>query len=175
MLLQQRINLLRRPEMMIDSALRRPTYRRKLNLLTRQLGAIHRLTQHLDRQLTRLLQTALLVVVLLQQTLRAGVVRADARGFPAAVVSGGVGLVELEVALVVPAGVEEGDAERTQATVLGVALLEVAEAAHELFAGDVGIVGEQVALRGLASVVDEDVGVGGHACDGADHVAVQLD
>lgn len=55
---------------------------------------------------------------------------------------------------------------------LRVALLEVAEATHELLARDVGAVREQVTLRRLARVVDEDVGVGDHAGDGADHVAV---
>ena len=58
--------------------------------------------------------------------------------------------------------------------VLSVALFEVAEAADELFAGDFGGVGEEVALGGLAGVVDEDVGVGRHAGDGADHVAVHV-
>ena len=41
-----------------------------------------------------------------------------------------------------------------------------------MLAGDVVVVGEEEALRGLTSVVDEDVGVRGHAGDGADHVAV---
>ena len=72
----------------------------------------------------------------------------------------------------VPAGVDEGDAEGAQAAVLGVALFEVAEAADQLFAGDVGVVGEEVALGGLAGVVDEDVGVGCHAGYRANHVAV---
>ncbi len=56
---------------------------------------------------------------------------------------------------------------------LRVALLQVTQAAHELLAGDVFVVGEEVLLGGLASVVDEDVGVGGHACDGTDHVVVE--
>ena len=71
---------------------------------------------------------------------------------------------------VVP-GVDERDAEGPQAAVLRVALLEVAQPAHELLAGYVFVVGEQVALRGLAGVVDEDVGVGGHASDSTYHVA----
>lgn len=80
-------------------------------------------------------------------------------------------MVELELALVVVSGVDEADTERSQTTVLGVALLEVAQTSHQLLAGDLLVVGQEVALCGLAGVVDEDVGVGGHACYCADHVA----
>lgn len=55
---------------------------------------------------------------------------------------------------------------------LCVSLLQIAKAADQLFAWDVLIVGEEVTLGGLAGVVDEDVGVGVHTCDGADHVAI---
>ena len=57
---------------------------------------------------------------------------------------------------------------------LRVALFEIAEAPDELLAGDVVVVGEEEALGGLAGVVDEDVGVGRHAGDGADHVAITI-
>ena len=80
-------------------------------------------------------------------------------------------MVELELSLRVVAGVDEGDAEGAETAVLRVALLEIAQAPHELLAGDLGVVGEEVALGGLAGVVDEDVGVGGHAGYRADHVA----
>lgn len=53
---------------------------------------------------------------------------------------------------------------------LGVSLLEIAESADELFAGNVFVVGEEVSLGGLTGVVDEDVGIGSHAGDGANHV-----
>ena len=69
------------------------------------------------------------------------------------------------------AGVDEGDAKGPQPAVLGVALLEVAQASDELLAGDLFVVGKEVSLGGLAGVVDEDVGIGGHAGNGADHVA----
>jgi hypothetical protein len=173
-LFKQRIDLLGCPQVVVHLALLGPADRRELDLLRRKLCGIHRLAQHLDRQLARLLKVAVLVVVLLQQTLRRSVVGAHARRLPAAVVSGRVGLVELELPLVVPAGVDEGNTERSETTVLRVALLQIAQAAHELLAGNVGVVGEEVLLGGLAGVVDEDVGVGGHAGDGGDHVAINV-
>ena len=56
--------------------------------------------------------------------------------------------------------------------VLGIPLLEIAEALDEHLARNVLVVGTEVALGGLSGVVDEDVGVGGHACYCAYHVAV---
>lgn len=53
---------------------------------------------------------------------------------------------------------------------MGVALLEIAKSADELFARDVFVVGKEISLSGLASVVDEDVGIGRHTSDGTDHV-----
>ena len=57
---------------------------------------------------------------------------------------------------------------------LRVALLQIAEAAHELLTGNVGVVGEEVLLGGLTGVVDKDVGVSGHTCYGGDHVATKV-
>ena len=144
----------------------------KLTLLAIQLCRVHRLAQHLDRQPTRLLEIAILLVVLLQQTLRRRVIRPYACRPPSAVVPTRIAVVELKLPLRVVAGVDERDAKGPQATVLRVSLLQVAQAAHELLAGDLLVVDEQVALCGLARIVDEDVGVGGQAGDGADHVAV---
>lgn len=73
----------------------------------------------------------------------------------------------------VPPGVDEAHTKRPQPTMLRVTLLQITQPTHELFAGDVLVVGQQVALGGLAGVVDEDVGVGGHARHGADHVVVE--
>lgn len=56
---------------------------------------------------------------------------------------------------------------------LSVALLEIAKTAHELLARDFFVVGEQISLGGLSGVVDEDVCIGRHASDGADHIAVE--
>lgn len=95
-------------------------------LLAAQLGRVHGLAEHLDGQTTSLLQIALLLVILLEQALGAGVVGADAGGLPAAVVAGRVALVQLELTLGVVAGVDEGDTERTQTTVLSVTLLQIA-------------------------------------------------
>lgn len=71
----------------------------------------------------------------------------------------------------IPARIDERNTKRTQASVLRVSLLEIAETAHELFARDVGVVSQEISLGGLSGVVDQDVGVGGHACYCADHVA----
>lgn len=54
---------------------------------------------------------------------------------------------------------------------LCVALLQIAQTTDQLFAWNVFVVGKEIALGGLSSVVDENVGVGGHASDGTDHVA----
>ena len=71
----------------------------------------------------------------------------------------------------IPACVNERNAEWSKTTVLCVALLEIAQTAHELLAGDVFVVGPEILLGGLAGVVDEDVGIGRHAGNGANHVA----
>jgi hypothetical protein len=140
-------------------------------LLAAELGRIHGLAEHLDCKPTRLLEVALLLVVLLQQALGRGVVCTDTRRLPAAVVATRVALVELELALGVPARVDEGHSKRPETSVLRVSLLEIAQAAHKLLAGNIFVVGEEVALGGLAGVVDEDVGIGRHTSNGADHVA----
>lgn len=53
-----------------------------------------------------------------------------------------------------------------------VSLLQVAKAPDKLLAGDVFVVGKQISLCSLSSVVDKNVGVGRHACHGADHVTI---
>jgi hypothetical protein len=143
-------------------------------LLAAELGGVHSLAQHLDRKPTGLLEVTLLFVVLFQQALRRGIVCTDTRSLPATVVATGIALVQLKLSLWVPTGVDEGHAKRPEPTMLRVALFEIAKTAHELLAGDVFVVGEQVALGGLAGVIDEDVGVGCHACYGADHVAITI-
>lgn len=144
----------------------------RLTLLTAQLRRIHCLAQDLDSHGTGLLQSRILLVVLLEQALCAGIVGADAGGLPASVVSTRVALVQLELAQVVPSGVDEGYTERAETTVLGITLLQVTQSAHKLLARNVFVVGEEVALGILTCVVDEDVGIGVHTSDGADHVTV---
>lgn len=143
----------------------------RLTILAAQLGRVHRLAQHLDGHGARLLEGAVLLVVLLKQALGARVVGPRARCLPAAVVARGVAVVQLKLALPVPAGVDDGHAEWPETTSLCVALLEIAEQAHELLAGNVFVVREEVALGVIAGDVDQDVGVGRHAGDGANHVA----
>lgn len=53
---------------------------------------------------------------------------------------------------------------------LGVALLQIAETADELFARDFFAVGNEVALGGLSGVVNEDVRISGHTSNSTDHV-----
>lgn len=68
-------------------------------------------------------------------------------------------------------GTDVVDTRRT--TVLGVALLEVAQALHELLDGDVLVVGDQVALGSLPRVVDERVCVCREARDACDDVSAR--
>lgn len=146
--------------------------RRRLTLLTAQLCRIHRLAQDLDSHGASLLQSRVLLVVLFQQTLCAGIVGANTGGLPASVVSTRVALVQLELAQVVPPSVDERHTERAETTVLGISLLQVTQSANELFARNVFVVGEEVALGILTCVVDKDVGIGVHTGDGADHVTI---
>lgn len=145
----------------------------KLTLLTAQLGRIHRLAQHLDGHGAGLLQSGILLVVLLEQTLCAGVVRTNACRLPPAVIPAWVALVQLKLAKVVPPGIDEGHTERTETTVLGISLLQITQSAHKLFAGDVFVVGKEITLGILTGVVDQDVGVCVHACHCANHVTAE--
>lgn len=58
-----------------------------LTLFTAQLCRVHRLAQHLDGHGASLLQSAVFLIILLQQTLGTGIVGASTGGLPAAVVS----------------------------------------------------------------------------------------
>jgi hypothetical protein len=120
----------------------------KRTLLTAEVCRIHSLAQDLDSQTAGLSQRALIGVVLLEQTLSAGIVGTNTGGLPTAVVATGVALVELELALVVVTGVDERDTEGTETTVLSVALLQIAQATDKLFARDLLVVGEEVVLGG---------------------------
>jgi len=140
-------------------------------LFTAELGRVHSLAEHLDSKGASLLERAIFLVILLQQALSASVVRSGACRLPTTVVSRRVAVVELELSAGVPTRIDERYTERSETTVLGVALLEIAEPPHELFTGDVFVVREKVALGNLPCVCDEDVGIGCHSGDGADHVA----
>jgi len=59
-------------------------------------------------------------------------------------------------------------------SMLGISLLEITETFNEHLTRNVFIVGRQIALGGLPSEVDEDIGVCSHTCYGADHVADAL-
>lgn len=146
------------------------TPEKKLTLLTAQLCGVHSLAQHLDSHSTGLLQIAILLVILLEETLRTCVVCSNARRFPASVISTGVALVQLELTEVVVSGVDEGDTERTETSVLGISLLQITQPADKLFTWNVFVVREEVALGVLAGIVDENVGIGVHTRNGADHV-----
>ena len=111
-------------------------------LFAAQLGRVHRLAKNLDRHAASLGQCAVLLIVLLQQALCAGIVRTGACGLPATVVARGIAQVQLELPPGVPPGVDERDAKGSETTVLGVALLKVAESADELLAGNVFVVSE---------------------------------
>lgn len=142
----------------------------KLTLLTAQLCGIHSLAQYLDGHSTSLLQIAVLLVILLEETLRACVVCANARRFPASIITTGVALVQLELTEVVVPGVDEGDTKWAETSVLGISLLQITQSTDKLFTWNVFIVREEVALGVLASIVDQNVGIGVHTRNGADHV-----
>ena len=94
--------------------------------------------------------------------------------FPPPIVSTRIALVELKAAVFVPPGVQHGNAKRSHATELGVALFGVTDASDQLIHGDWFLVLEEVALGLEAAGVDEDVGVGGDAGDGTGDVIVDL-
>lgn len=142
----------------------------KLTLLTAQLCGVHSLAQNFDCHSTSFLQIAVLLVILLEKTLSACIVCTNARRFPASVISTGVALVQLELTEVVVTGVDEGDTERTETSVLGISLLQITQSADKLFTWNVFVVRKEVALGVLASIVDQNVGIGVHARNGADHV-----
>lgn len=79
----------------------------KLTLLTAELRRIHSLAQDLHRHGAGLLQSLVLLVVLLEETLRAGIVRTDTCCLPSAVISTRVALVQLELTKVVPSSIDE--------------------------------------------------------------------
>lgn len=105
---KQSVNLIGAPEVVVDLAILRSADSGKLDwnmlailcmsdilttehtLLAAQLCRIHSLAKHLDSQTASLLQVALFVVILLQQTLGACVVCTDTGGLPATVVATGV-------------------------------------------------------------------------------------
>jgi len=76
-------------------------------LLAAKVCGIHSLAQDLDGQTAGFSQRALVIVVLLEQTLSAGIVGTDTGGLPTAVVATGVALVKLELALVIVTSVDE--------------------------------------------------------------------
>lgn len=141
-------------------------------LLTAELRRIHSLAQHLHCQGACFLQIAVLLVILLQQTLGTGIVCSHARSLPSAIVTAGVALVQLELPVRVIPRIDERHTEWSKTTVLGVSLLQIAQAANELLAGDLFIVGQEVALSRLTGVVYEDVRICGHSGDRTYHVAV---
>jgi hypothetical protein len=76
-------------------------------LLAAEVCRIHSLAQDLDGQTAGFSQRALIGVILLEQTLSAGVVGTNTGGLPTTVVATGVALVKLELALVVVTSVDE--------------------------------------------------------------------
>ena len=159
-------------------------------------GPVHGLAQDLDGKSERLgnvrdadlllgivVGLHLLVVVVslglgpvlrLEEGLAGLVVGPDDGGLPPGVVAGGVGLVQLEAVVGVVSGEEEGDAEGSEAAVLGIGLLVVADVLDELLDGDGLGVLVGVPTGAEAGLVDEDVGIGGQAGHGAGGVVAEL-
>lgn len=142
-----------------------------LTFLAPQRRTIHRLAHRPHNKPNCLLHRDIVLILLLQQTLRGPVIRAHTRRLPSAVVPARIGVVQLELVMRVPAGVENRDAEGTETTILGVSLFEIAQALSEEFDGDGFVVGEEVALRGLSGVVDQRVGIGGQTSDATQDIS----
>ena len=86
----------------------------QLTFFASKRRTIHSLAHRLQDEPDCFFDCDLIFVILLQQTLCCTVVRADARRFPTGIVAGRIRVVELELVVRVPAGVEEGDAEWTK-------------------------------------------------------------
>lgn len=53
-------------------------------------------------------------------------------------------------------------------------MLQIAQPSNKLLAWNVFIVGEEIPLGRLTGVIDEDIGIGGHAGHRADHIATRV-
>src|SRR5271163_2679876 len=95
----------------------------EFTFLTAQLRRVHGLTQYLDCHTASFLQVALLLVVLLEQTLRTRIVCTNTGCLPSTVVSAWIALIQLKLSLRIPSGIDERDTERPKPSVLRVALL----------------------------------------------------
>ena len=125
-----------------------------------QLVCVERLAEDLDGKSERVGQLRLAnLVLLLEHRDGALIVVADASRLPAAIVARRIALIELEAELLIPAHVQDGDAERSLAAVLCVGLLDVAQAGHEILGGYGLLVLQVVALCDQTQLVDQNVGV----------------
>ena len=71
------------------------------------------------------------------------------------------------------AGVEQGNSEWTETTVLSVALLKIAKTLGEELDWDVFVVAEQVLLCGGAGIVDQSCSVSSISCDSRDDITTR--
>ena len=69
---------------------------------------------------------------------------------------------------------QEGHSERTQSAVLRIGLFVIADVLDEVFDGDGFLVLVAVSAGAETGLVDEDVGVGGEAGDGAGCVGAEF-
>mmetsp|Transcript_51463 Transcript_51463/g.142425 ORF Transcript_51463/g.142425 Transcript_51463/m.142425 type:complete len:312 (-) Transcript_51463:78-1013(-) len=146
---------------------------RDVELVRGECGGVTCLGEDLDGEGEGVLERDHLLLVLLLHERHGGlVVGADARGLPTVVVAARVRLVQLEPVRLVPPRVEHRHTKRAEAAILRVRLLLVRELLDELLHRLRLLVGEAIALRVQSSLVDEDVGVGGDAGDGAGDVLV---
>jgi len=99
------------------------------------------------------------------------VVGTNARRLPGSVVSRRVRLVQLESIVSVPPCIDEGDSEGPEASVLSVALLQIADLLDQLLHGDGLLIRQRVPLCGQPGVVDEDVGVSSDSSDAGGNVS----
>lgn len=78
-------------------------------------------------------------------------VGADGSGFPASVIAGGVGRVQLELVVLVVSCEEEGSSEGARPAHLGVVLFDVADVHDQLLDGHAGSELDLEVLSGLRS------------------------
>ena len=144
----------------------------RTNLTVERCG-VNSFGENLNDELLGVLECHAIGVVTLEDGFSGLLSSADREGLPAAIVAAWVRCVKLESEMLVPPRVDEGDAEGTLTTILGVALLQIAHRPHQVLHGTRFLIRIEVLLRTRASIVDENVGIGSDTGYSAHHVLVQ--
>ena len=119
----------------------------ELDLLGGGCGSLHGLNERLQGKPESFFERQVFLVLLLEEGIGGNVVAADGRGLPPGIVARRISGVELELAVLVVAGEEEGRSERPGSSDLGVVLLDIADVDNDFLDGDGGSVLEPVVLN----------------------------